>query len=497
MKFKKLIYTTSLVTIVGAGLAYYLIPDHSQTAQAYCGKLAKASSYKGDLEQYSVLIRGRDEWIFRTGNDFRTDFAVNEKTKKYMLMLQKALKAKNIDLVLVYPPVRGMIHSDHLSKKDKKIYGMKNPDAIWDNYESTIKGLQSAGLNIVGVSRNETDPDFFYKRNHHWSPVGAKITAQKVAAYIKQMPSYQSVPKEQFTSYPGDPMAYKSSFEKAFDKMCHTDLPPEIITTYTTSKNFSGLNEQALFDEATQPEIVLLGTSNSVQESSSANFEGFLKEALSADVLNMAYIGAGIDTSIISFLNSDKFKNGGTKIVIWEVPGYYDFNIMDDKLFQQIIPAVYGDCSASPVLTKHIEDLSQDRSVIFDLKGAAAENPAPTAQLDALTFGPVAPAPAAASDVSVLNKIDTKYYLKLSFSEPVKERFTLKFQYNENGTKKQEFDRSDRYPHDNEFYALFPGMSNEDLQNIALETPPSMNSLSADVQVCTIPDGSKMAQVVN
>jgi len=495
MAFKKLIYTTSLVTIVGAGLAFFLIPDRSEAAQAYCGKMAKAGSYKGDLEQYSILIRGKDEWVFRTENDFRTDFTVNQKTKNYMLTLQKALKAKNIDLVVVYPPLRGMIHGDHLSKKHKKAYGMENPDVVWDNYEAMISDLQKAGINVVGVNRDETAPDFYYKRNHHWSSVGSKITAQKVAAHIKQLPSYQNLPKEQFTSYSLEPTAYQSSFEKAYDKLCGTELPPEMITTYTTTKNVSGLTEQDLFDDVAQPKVILLGTSNSVQGSSSSNFEGFLKESLSTDVLNMAYIGAGIDTSIISFLNSDTFKKGDARVVIWEVPGYYDFNIMDDKLFQQIIPAVYGECTTNSVLTKSLTDL-QGRNVVFDLKKSAK---APeTAQLQVVPVDPTVLGPALSNDVSVLNKTDAKYYIKISFSEAVKERFSLKFQYHENGTKKQDFDRSDRYPHDNEFYALFPGaMSNKDLQMITLDTPPSMKNMDAQIEVCTIPDRSKMAQVVN
>ena len=102
-----------------------------------------------------VLIEGSDGWVFRTENDFHNDFRVNETTKNYLLTLQKALKERNIDLVIAFPPVRGMIHSDHISAKSKKKYGLTDMDEVWNNYESSIASLQKAGLNIIGINRNE------------------------------------------------------------------------------------------------------------------------------------------------------------------------------------------------------------------------------------------------------------------------------------------------------------------------------------------------------
>ena len=357
---KKLLALTLVLALTGgsAAAAYYSMSEKNELADLFCNDLKKDSVYeKNDLENYAHLIPGKDGWIFRTQNDFRSQWDVNDKTAGYLMALQDAFKRKNADLVIVIPPVRGMVHADNLFRKEKKAYGMEDPSTVWNNYNASIKELQAKGINIVGIDRSEVTTDFYYSRDHHWSAEGARVTARKAADAIKSLPSYAAIKKSSFETTEKQPVPYKSSFDKAFRKICKTHLLTETIRLFVTAPKDAVIDQSALFEDSGSPQVVLLGTSNSVPETAQANFDGFLKEYLSTDILNVSYIGAGIDTSIMSYLNSDHFNNQERKIVIWEVPGYYDLNVMDDKLFNQIIPAAYGSCSQNPVYAGRIGDI--------------------------------------------------------------------------------------------------------------------------------------------
>lgn len=466
-----------------AAVAWRYMPGN-EVSSAFCWALRKPETYeKKNLEHYSLLVPGKNGWVFRTENDIRQNWSVNDKTAHYLLSLQKAFKSRNADLVVVMPPVRGMVQYAELSQRNRERYGL-DPETAWESYQTSLEGLRRQGVNIVGVGRQEVTPDFFYKRNHHWTATGARITAKKTAAFAKNLGIYSFIPKKGYETSLPVPIAYQSSFEKAFKTACNSDLPDETAERYTTGLKSSAISQNSLFGDGGEPQVVLLGTSNSVAESSEANFEGFLKEYLSADVLNYAYVGAGIDTSIISYLNSAHFANGQPKIVIWEVPGYYDFNVMDDKLFNQVIPAAYGACPA-PAHREKFAGLSGE-SMLMDLERTPL-----TAQLPAAEYPqaePVAVTTAAAAHP------EADYYIHLSFDDPVKEEFSLAFEYEDGGgTKTQDFGRSDRYPHDGEFYTLFPRGKTE-LRRIKLDLPPGFDAAGMTFEICPLPDsktGSK------
>jgi alginate biosynthesis protein AlgX len=165
----------------------------------FCSGLKQEKSYeKYNLEHYKILIEGRDGWIFRTENDFRKDFTVNDVTGRYLTKIQNVLERKDIELVIIYPPVRGMVHADKVKGSYRKQFALNHLDEIWSSYEKMIAGLKKSGIGIIGLDRQEVTDDFFYKRNHHWSASGANITAKKVADYVERLPIYKSLPKQTY-----------------------------------------------------------------------------------------------------------------------------------------------------------------------------------------------------------------------------------------------------------------------------------------------------------
>lgn len=477
----KLLTGVAIFTLTSVGAAYWFtthsrpLPPANDLSGTFCPDMANEQAYKDKrVQTYATLIPGNDGWIFRTKNDFRDNWAVTEATKERLLELQDAMKAHNAELVIIMPPVRGMIHTNELLPGDKKTYGLDNPQASWDAYEAFINDAKSAGINIVGIDRNEVDGKFFYMRNHHWNADGARIAAQKVAANVKNIPEYAEIPKIKYVSKPEEPKKYKSSYNGAFQKICGTSVPEEMAQNYVTVPVDAALDENALFGAGGDPQVVLLGTSNSVMDSSQANFEGFLKEYLSADVLNLAYAGAGIDTSLISYMNSAHYKNGKPKIVVWEIPGYYNLDIMDGNVFSQAIPAAYGDCRDKTLAKGDFKDIP-DNSPLYASEDGNTPGPFPSGQ----------------DPRQATLETNKNLYLHLSFAKPMKDEFKVKFHYKTGAdglTKIVKFKRSPRYPADGEFYTLFPDMDkNAELNKVRITLPEKIQTVDVSMQICALP----------
>lgn len=430
------------------------VPAKEDIRPIFCPALSEDKTYDGRYDSYRKLLAGDDGWIFRTGNDLQTHLDINDTAIKMIADWQETLKQKGIEFVMVYVPTRGMIHHANINQDDKKAYGFTDVDSVWDDYFATIEKMRSSGINVVSVPRPAEGTPFFYKRDHHWNAAGAKRTAEAVAEYVKKMPVYGELKKTTFKTTKKEPYDFFGTTDKVFAKVCNTKQPPERIDIFMTERAEKAQAEGDLFGDVPEPEVVLMGTSNSTWEPSFSNFEGFLKEALSADILNMAVSGGGIDTAMISYLNSDHKKAQKAKLIVWEVPGYYNLN-KHQGLFRQAIPGLYGDCG---------------KDAIADVKGVKVDDE--TTQLfegledEAMT--------------------GNKYYLYLNFSKPVKKPFMVDFRFPKDRDRTK-ISRSARYKADGEFYlALKNGKKNLDEVNIEVSSE-DRKDLKVDAKICKIP----------
>jgi alginate biosynthesis protein AlgX len=322
------------VVVVFATFATSAIADEKAALDAaYCPALADEKSYeKNGLDNYKAIIRGKDDWLFRSAVAFKSDFAVNAKTTALLKKLQDDLKAKGTDLIIALPPAAGAaVNSEFLS--DESIVKYKfDPVAAKKTYVDALAAMKAAGLNVAGVTDYPVGKAFFYKRDHHWNPDGAKATAQSVAALIKTLPAYEGLPKTEFVTKVVGEKEYRGSYIRAFIRICNKRPPTQKIVEYKTQQMTQKSGAGDLFGVVHDAPIVLVGTSNSAPDPDVSNFAGFLKDAASLDVENLAMSGARVEASLLKYLKSENFKKSPAKILVWEVPGYYDLNNVVQKL---------------------------------------------------------------------------------------------------------------------------------------------------------------------
>lgn len=446
-------------------LALLSLTAHRANAQdlsdIWCDALTKETQYElAGLDNYKLFVEGEDGWVFRSNTGFRDGFFTSRKTQSYIKTLQQKFKERGTDLVILYPPPRSIVHYNHVKKSDQEQLGLNEQQAqdALQHYADFLREVRSKGINMVGLPEFDPDLQMYFKRDHHWTPEGAREAANAVASFVKTLPSYETLKKTEYVTTAGDVEDYKGAFKRVFKKLCNTEMPPEPRIHYETQAKTGAHSESDLFGDATEPEVVLFGTSNSSTKSNVANFEGFLKEALSADVENLAVTGAGTDTSMIAYLNSERAKTNPAKIAIWEVPGYYNFDHMRSKVFLQAIPAVQGSCADNPVAKNEgFQIISPEEYPLFP-------------------------------NIKDLDIADGRHYVYLNFSRPVSANFFIAPDYNQ-FKDINEFERSSRYPApDGEYYFWIDRVRYGNPRNIFLKPDIEMAGVKGSAYLCRLTD---------
>jgi alginate biosynthesis protein AlgX len=310
----------------------------------FCDRIFDESEYDVDeLQSYKMLVPGKDDWIFRTNSDFKTYFQLTDGTLLLLERLNKQLEKAGIKLIMLYVPTRGMMHYSQIRESDKQDYDFTNLPNAWRSYRRAAREISDTGIDVVTIPQPENEIDFFYKRDHHWNQKGAEYSAQVLAEYITNLDIYDDIPTKEYVTRSGSEFLFEGVSKKVFKMLCNTEQKPELITIKQTEPVKTASSADALFGNVEHAQIALVGTSNSTQIPSYANFHGYLMQHLNADVLNMSVSGGGLDEAMLDYLKSDFFENNPAKILVWEVPSYYNLN-NHKKFLRQAIASTYRNC---------------------------------------------------------------------------------------------------------------------------------------------------------
>lgn len=425
----------------------------------FCDALKDPAMYEQHkFESYKMLIGGHNGWIFRSETDFRTDFSLSPEAVDNLKEMNDIFRRRGMELVILLTPTRAMMHPAHIPADVARKYKFGDGDAAWKSYEKTVAEMRKLGIDVVSIERPKAEQPFFYKRDHHWNPDGAHAAARAVAAHVKRMPQYETIPRMKFATEELGPFDLEGVSKKVFKKLCNTEQPTEAIVKTSTQRADTAAAQSDLFGDTAEPEIVLLGTSNSTMEPSFSNFEGFLKEALGADVLNMSVSGGGLDTAMIAYLNSEHYRKKPAKIAIWELPSYYDIS-KQMNFFREALPAAYGLC---------------DGKTVAERKGVPVDD----------------------KSIVALDKLGGKkisggnYYLSLDFDTPVGKSFVADLRYEKNRDRFR-FQRGGRIPSDETFFVSLRDDKKEYLNKVILTVPEEIQGKKVDVRLCRKKENEK------
>jgi alginate biosynthesis protein AlgX len=310
------------------------------------------------LQSFTTLVQGKDDWLFRTDDDLRSSFGPDAQGYAQLKRFANALKARGIELVMVYQPSRGLMHADKLPASVRKQYDL---EAARASYKATLQRFRSLGITVPPLDqlfKDSGDIEYFYRADHHWTPEGSQRTAAIVAQTIQGMQAFAGIPQKRFSTERVGVWAKRGTFQKAATQLCGNGYPDQYAPRFVTAAEGEG----DLFGDEGAPQITLVGTSNS---DSAYNFSGFLSEALGVDILNESVSGGGHEGALLQYLPSPAFQKTPPKILIWELETYH--NLSKALFYRQVVPLVKGGCSGrKPLLSRTVALKGDTTEALFN-----------------------------------------------------------------------------------------------------------------------------------
>ncbi len=223
--------------------------------------------------------------------------------------MQRELAGRGITLLIAVAPDKARVHPEHLCGAPLSAQARGRHEAF------------TALLAQAGASRVETlapllaarrENDLWLRTDTHWNQRGAALMADLIAQAARPLPLERP---NNFTTRraPAAPVAGDLLRIMNLEMVPDPWRPaPDIIGLARTTAPEAG---GGLLDEAAAPEVVLLGSSYSLN----GNFHGALQQALGAPVVNFALAGGGFAGSAISYFASEAWRQTPPRLIVWEV----------------------------------------------------------------------------------------------------------------------------------------------------------------------------------
>ena len=327
MKQPLILVTLSL--FLGLGVLFWGLRGFGN--DYFCEAASDVASYRG--EWFYRLHAAPGGWLLRD-DDLETEFTLDPQTLGSLQRLNEALASQGVTLIIAAQPPRGVA----LSAESVPDY---RPADAFESYRAARETLQTAGLVVTDLAAVvSSTPGYFFRRDHHWTPDGARSSAEAVAAAIAGTPTFASTSfaPQTFRTEAAEEEAQRGSFGEAIGRICGRAPPAETFTRYrTVAETPSG---GGLFETLTPP-VALVGTSNSAR--GDLNFAGFLAHSSGLEVLNASLVGGGPEAALAAYLRSPTFREARPAFLVWEFATLFD--VPQDPLFyRQLVPSVRGAC---------------------------------------------------------------------------------------------------------------------------------------------------------
>jgi alginate O-acetyltransferase complex protein AlgJ len=277
-------------------------------SRRFATELWNAARFAALGEVNDGAVVGRDGWLFTA-----EEFTEPSEVRDFQTELENAraeLANAGVQLLPVIVPDKARIMNEKLSRRRSASFVSR--------YDRALEAIERAGLPVIDLRPALfAEGESFMRTDTHWSPSGARAVAAAAAIAL----AGEALPQKFVTTiatgtrpFDGDLLSFANT--GPFREW--VGPASEAIATFVTTADAVG--DGGLLGDIAIP-VVLVGTSFSARPE--FHFEGFLKQALGADVLNLAREGHGPFAPMDVFLNSDTIASVAPHVVVWEIPERY------------------------------------------------------------------------------------------------------------------------------------------------------------------------------
>ncbi len=434
--------TASIGSVASADQVLYQCPD-----------LANAQK-----RTMAEMTQGMNGWFFRISGDLKEDYDLMPEAARYMTRLAEAMKVRGTQMVFLSVPPRGIAGQAFFddTQPAQSNYAVKEVET---SYQEMLAKLRATGMLVPDLMKLSTDaPDtktpFFFKRDHHWTPFGARQAAEAIAAALKDDPAYKALKPATYQTTETGKLEMRHTMANEIQRLCSSQIPSEPYPEFETRlQAAAGSGEDALFgDSAGADPTVLVGSSFSAQ--ANFNFDGFLSEATGMEIANYALSAGLLFNAIVSYTASPDFAGANPPFLIWEAPGIYDLNQNSTPFFRQILPAIAGDCGPEKAIASGTLDVKKgEGGLLFPLDPA--------------------------------QKISgSHYYIYVESSNRGLAKFTLQLDYDDGDGEWFQVDRSEHFNNTGRFFVELDDEISSNLKEVHIQQLSNVNT-SLTARLCT------------
>lgn len=255
---------------------------------------------------------GCADWLFLQ-EELRTwtDGAANRRARlEGIIRAARRLEAEGIAVILAVTPDKARVHGEQLC-------GTAYAAESVDRHAEAVAALRGAGLRLVEwlplLDAAKADGPVYWRTDTHWNHRGAALAARAIAQAaaplpLQREPGITTEVAALETAMAGD-LLRLMGLENAPDWL--RPAPDRARSEVTRVPEAGG----GLLDEAPAPEVVLLGSSYSLN----GNFHGALQQALGARVLNFGRAGGGVTGGARDWFASATARESRPRLVVWEI----------------------------------------------------------------------------------------------------------------------------------------------------------------------------------
>jgi alginate biosynthesis protein AlgX len=409
---------------------------------------------------FDEMTQGKDGWFFRITRDLNSQLLLTPEAEKLFSRLAFALQRRGTLLVLSPVPPRATVARDYLDMKNP-VQAAFSPDKATENYQHVTRSLAQAGVMMPDLFETTPPPremsaerPFFFKRDHHWTPYGARAVAQKIGELVKATELYKTLKPSNYETKIISRSGWKPAMAIELQRLCRDVIPPEPFERFQTQM-VAGNDADALFgdEDASEPAVLVGSSFSAVQE---YNFDGFLMEATGLEIANHA-ISAGMQfNAITSYTSSPGFETARPPFIIWEMPHLIDIGEQALVMFRQIIPATYGACTEDAAIAKNKVNIKGGKAISL-LKIAKG------------------------TEIQGQN-----YYLFLVTPNLGLSKFTLQFEYDDGDGEWFTVDRSQHFENTGRFFVELSDETEGNLDSVIIDGLPNINA-EMEVRLCSVP----------
>jgi alginate biosynthesis protein AlgX len=206
-------------------------------------------------------------WLLERA-DLITRAHPKEPLHRYLVRLSGALRARGTLPVALVMPTRAAVA--YAQGGAHEAFAAYDPQAAALGYRDFLSRLRRAGFlapDLLAAAHGEGD-GFFFRRDHHWSPAGARASAAAVATLLRPHLEAQGLARVPFVTLRQPDREQVGTLQARAEAFCQgLSWPPETVAQFNTvrlgtARPSSADLAAALFGEVAVP-VALAGTSNS------------------------------------------------------------------------------------------------------------------------------------------------------------------------------------------------------------------------------------------